>query len=350
MADDAHKLLIRVESDTSDIGKLETALNSLVAAEKKIAEEGLKMTDALKFDFIFQGVEKLVNGVIELGEKTAEVTANFIKGTIEAAADIQTETFPLTQMLKGHEEVAEQVLHNLHSLWQELGVVSNEAIGSAARNLLLIGTPAENLISRLTELSKIAVGSGVSLDNMVAAWQRFRQAAESGREPAVRGLGGFGAATEALARTFAHSMGIIFDGSIQADTAVKRLVANGTIGIPQMIVAMKAATDAGGEFFDVIDKNKETWHGAIAAMETAWKGFRVEVGTPIINTLTPVIEQITLIGKKLQEIAHEQGWQIALRATWTILWDSLAKVAIEVLEKILTGSTLGGNPSGCSDQ
>jgi len=186
-------------------------LNQAVEGLQKLQQTTVSVStaSAASIGLFTAAFEKLADGVVAATEKAGEAFTKFIEGAIDKAAEIQTEQFPLITMLKDSGVAAETILGNLHSLWQQIGVISNEALGQAARDLLLIGVPAENLTARLIEVGKAAVATGVSITGIVGAYQRVRQAIQNETEPMIRGTGEFGNATNAIFLALEHHFGVI---------------------------------------------------------------------------------------------------------------------------------------------
>src|SRR5215469_12072451 len=268
--------------------------------------------------------EKMADVVQEAAKQTGEAIVNFIKGSIDLAAQIQTEEFPLTQMLRDSGAVAKEVLEGMSSLWQELGVVSVESLGRAARSLTLMDVPAENMVSRLRDLSAIAISTGQQVDQVAAAYQRVRQAIETETAPAVRGLGAFGASTLAIFKALEEHFGL-------AEGQIKALFQGGKISIDDLNKSLHEATTGSGAFADAFEQKKETFDGAVTAMKTAWQGFQLEFGKPIIDFLTPIINRITVFEQRLAEVAAHDGWKVALQAAWEVVMQEMMVITRQIL-------------------
>jgi hypothetical protein len=307
------KILLQIQSDVSDLGKLKGGVDDLKKGIDDAAKSGFSLGDAFKF----AGAQEALSGLIDLVKQVGEEMKNVVEGAIEKAAEIQTEEFPLTQMLQDSGAAAEEILGKVNSLWQQFGVVSNEAIGNAARNLLIMGTPAENLTNRLTELTKISLATGVSLNDAVSAFSRMRVAIETDTAPMTRGMGGFGAATFEMLKLLEESMG-------KTEGQIRTMFRQGQISLPDLLDAFQKATEAGGKFGDVIELKRQTFEGAVQAMKTAWQGIEVEMGKPIIDTLTPVINRVAEIERAFARIAEEHGWADTVRLAWEIVIDEVA--------------------------
>ena len=253
--------------------------------------------------------EKVADGVVEAAKKAGEAIKEFITEGIGKAADIQTEMFPLIQLFRDQGEIAKEVLDGMHSSWQQIGVISDEAIGRATRNLALMGVPAENIVSRLQDLAKAAVDTGQDVDLMSAAYQRVRQAIITDTAPAVRGMGAFGASTLAI-------FNALEDHFHKTEGQIKAMFEGGKISLNDLNEALHESAAEGGRFADAFEQKKETFKGAIQAMTTAFQAFQVQLGTPIIDFLTPIINKITLLEKTLAEVAAKEGWKTAITAAW----------------------------------
>jgi hypothetical protein len=268
--------------------------------------------------------DKVTDGVIAAAKKAGEAIVNMVESSVKKAADIQTQQFPLAQMLRDQGAVAQEVLGGIHSLWQDIGVVSDESLSRAATNLALMNVPAQNIVSRLMDMSKMAVDTGISVDHMTAGYERLRQAIESDTAPAVRGMGAFAASTLALMQALEDHFGV-------TEGRLKAMFQAGQVSINDLNVALHESTNGAGRFADAFEQKKATFQGAIDAMKTAWQGLQVQIGEPIIDALTPLINGVVLFERRLGEIATASGWQIALKAAWEVLLREMALAVHNVL-------------------
>lgn len=318
MASPALQLLVQINSNLQGIQQTINGLQQLQRVSQQTAQQvTTTWGGAFKFAAAEEALRRLIDGVKEVGREIVNLIVDFTKESINKAAEIQTEQFPLIQMLRGTGVAAEEILGNLHSLWQKIGVVSNEALGSAARDLLLIGVPAENLTARLIELSKVSIGTGVGLNELTGAYQRLRQAIEHETEPMIRGTGAFGRATLALFDELKKSLDV-------GGGELKAMFKAGAISIDDLNVALRKAASEGGTFANAFEEKKATFQGAVDAMKTAWQGFQFEVGKPLIDWATPIINKTTDIIKAFAKIAEEHGWSNALKLAWEVLIDEVA--------------------------
>jgi hypothetical protein len=314
--DSTLKVLVQVQSDLSNLKKVVEGLEDL----KKKTAETQKVTFGLAEAFKFAGAEealrRIIDGIHEAGRKMVELTVDFVKESIAKASEIQAEQFPITQMLRGSGEVAKQVLGDLHSLWQQIGVVSNESLGKTAQALILIGTPAENLVARLTQLSKIAVGTGSDLEDLASGYQRLRQSITNETEPMIRGVGGFGKATLAMMQS-------LEDHFHKTAGEIDAMFKAGKINFADLNKALEESTQVGGRFFAAFEKYKNTYKGAVEQMSVAWQGFQFEMGKPMADALVPIIHKITDIERAFAKVAEEKGWQRVIQLAWALVMDQV---------------------------
>jgi hypothetical protein len=311
-SDKVLKVLLQIQSDLQGITQLRGAVTDLKKSLDDTGQSAFSWGDAFKF----AGAQEALHGVLEGVRAVGSEVIGFLESSIGKAAELQTEAFPINTLI-GNAQMTAQILTGLDSLWQQFGVVSNEALANAARNLLILGTPAENLMQRLTELTKISIGAGVSLDDVVSAYQRMRFAIENGTEPMIRGMGGFGAATVEMLKLLEQSLG-------KTQSEVLTMFRSGQINLEDLLDSFAKAAQAGGSLADVIEQKKNTFEGAVQAMKTAWQGIELELGRPIIDSLTPVINRISEIEKAFAKIAEDEGWPTALRLAWEIVIDEVA--------------------------
>jgi tape measure domain len=280
MASPTLNLLIQIQSNLSQLNSTIAGLNNLVAAGKQVQQVSLGWADAFKF----AGAKEALDGVVDGLKKVGDLMVDVVKKSVEQAALIQAEEFPLTAMLRDSGVVAKEILEGITSLWQKAGQISSESLTNTTRALILMDVPAENLVTRLTEMSKISVGTGLDLDQLASGLTRLRQAVQNQTEPMIRGMGGFGAATSALMKILEESLGKTRD-------ELNAMFKAGKISFDDINQAMKNATTGTGAFVDAFEKKRAIYEGAVTNLSIAWKGFLFNLGTPIIDTLTPILNK-----------------------------------------------------------
>jgi len=324
MADDASlKILVEISSKLDDLQKAIDGLDNLKKKTEEVQKVALGLGDILKMAGANVGLEQIVDGMKKIGETLVEV----ITDSAKKAAEIQTEEFPFFQILKDSGAEARDVLEGMNSLWQQFGVVSNTALAKAAQSLLLIGTPAENISARLTELSKVAVGTGVSLEDMASAYQRLRQAITNETEPMIRGMGGFGQATAAILQTLEDHFGVT-QGQLLA------MFKAGQITFADLNRALRETSEEGGRFANSFEEKRNTFEGAVEAMKTAWEGFEATIGKPILDPLTEIVHKVTDIEKAFTEVATKGGWQQVIALSWHIMLDEIGIDTVTMLTNL----------------
>jgi len=318
------KVLLQIQSDLQGITSLRGAVEDLKKGLDDTGKSAFSWGDAFKFS----GAQEALRGVLEGVKKVGEEVVGFLEASVEKAAELQTEAFPLTALI-GNAAVAKEVLTGLDSAWQEFGVVSNQALADASRGLLLLGTNTENLLPRLTEITKISLAAGVSLQDVVSAYSRFQTAIINETEVFTRGMGGFGAATIAL-------LDVLQDHFGKTRDEIQTMLKTGQISLNDLNQAMRGSAEAGGRFADVIEQKKNTFDGAVQAMKTAWQEFEVEIGKPIIDALTPVIREVTQIGQAFAKLAEETSWQDAIKLAWIMLLGKIEEITVTELIQLFT--------------
>ena len=322
MASPTSTLLIQIQSDISEINKVVQGLNSIGAAATRVSTGSAASIGAFTEAFRVLG---------DVAKKTGEILVGFIEGFVEQAAKIQEEEFPLTQILRDNGVIAKDVLEGISSLWQQVGVVSEDSLARAARSLLLMNVPADNLVSRLQDLAKVSVATGEAVDQVAGAYQRVRQAIEKETAPAVRGVGAFGLSTLAIFQALEDHFGRLAGTARLAEGQIVAMFQGGKISIDDLNKSLAEAAAEGGRFGDVFDQKKATFNGAVQAMQTAWQGLETELGKPIIDFLTPIINRVTVLEQRFVKIGQDTGWQTALEAAWDVVMEELLVITSQVL-------------------
>jgi len=282
----------------------------------------------LKNAFEVAGAEEALNGVLNVVQKIGDA----VMETVNKAAQLQSEAFPLRAMI-GDAEKANAVITQMEQVWQEFGVVSNEALANTVRMLILTHTHVDNLIPRMMEMAQIHIATGVSVEALVGSYAKMKMAIENVTAPATRGMGELMQGTVTLMNLLEDHFTKLEGHTVTEAELLTRFKA-GKVSIDDLNKALRESVEAGGRFEHSIEGFQLTWNGAVTAMKTAWQGFEVEIGKPIIAFATPYINEITRIEKALAKIAEEKGWQVALLAAWTIVIDKMAEVSATVLTEI----------------
>lgn len=275
--------------------------------------------------------------VLAAAFETVKKAWELFRDSIKAGAEEQKAEFPFRQMV-GNITLAEEKLKELHELANSQGNFDFAGLVSAAQQMIVLGTGADNLIPRVTQLATLAAASGQSIDAMTQAYARTEQAIINHTELMTRGMNGSRIILQALMADLGKSQG-----------QVQSMFKAGQISIEMVNHALDNATKSGGLFGQTLADYLKTLPGAMGQLANSWEQVKAEFGKPIaaglaegINVLSGNVEGLIPLAREAGEsvghvisalalIAKEDGWQTALLAAWEIVVFTMAKTATEIL-------------------
>lgn len=218
-------------------------------------------------------------------------------------------------------------------------------IAGGAKQLLAYGTAADKVNDTLVRLGNIASGLSIPLNDIVYLYGttmvQGRLYAQDVRQFTGRGI--------PLVKELARMYGVTAD-------EINNMVSAGKIGFPEVEKVINGMTDAGGQFYNLMEKQSASLTGMLSNLSDSWDSMLNDIGTKnqevfadAINGASYLVEHYQQILDILEAVAVSYG---SLRAaimlntlatkgyTGVALLDNTArqaKIALMKAEAVATG-------------
>ena len=218
-------------------------------------------------------------------------------------------------------------------------------VAGGAKQLLAYGTAAEKVNDTLVRLGNIASGLSIPLNDIVYLYGttmvQGRLYAQDVRQFTGRGI--------PLVKELARMYGVTAD-------EINNMVSAGKIGFPEVEKVINGMTDAGGQFYNLMEKQSASLTGMLSNLSDSWDSMLNDIGTKnqevfadAINGASYLVEHYQQILDILEAVAVSYG---SLRAaimlntlatkgyTGVALLDNTArqaKIALMKAEAVATG-------------
>src|ERR1022692_4465389 len=250
-----------------------TAANKEVASSQKLINEAMAASS-----FSMGGTVAVIGGVVA-GLVVLATAAYATKkawdlfwSSIAAAGAQQKDAFSF-QFLIGNADLAIEKLAELKTFWQQSGIFEFGDLTKAATSLTLIGAGSANVVERVKEMANVATMAGGSIEGVVRAYERLKLSAQENRAPAMQAGGSV--ETLALMRALEAETG-------KQGDALRKMFTDGQITWALLNKALHDFQTGTGQAAGAIEKYRQTWAGATAALGTEWTAVKEKIGAPII--------------------------------------------------------------------
>jgi tape measure domain-containing protein len=303
------KVFVRVRADSTRLGGDFNKVQSIVKG--RVAKLTALIGGAIGGISLFKGVSKAIDLAAE-AESTA-LAFETLAGSVEHARDLLEEI----------QRFADATPFELKELQD------------AARQLLIVQTPIEDVMPQLKMLGDISAGSGKNLKELAVIFGQVRG------EGILLG-GDMRQLTNAsipIRQVLAKNLGV-------AETEIRKMSSTGKISFQDVVEAFQDMTSEGGVFFDFMGKQSKTFKGRASTLKDAIDGVFRELGQKLLpgvkmatDALISVIEDnkdaIVDFGESIGDFVNNTiTWLRILHAEW--------QTAMELLgtETLLLGSKL----------
>lgn len=176
-------------------------------------------------------------------------------------------------------------------------------IAQGAKQLLAYQVAAEDVNGTIIRLGNIAAGVSVPLDRLILV---YGQVKAKGR---LMGddLRQFTEAGIPIISELAKSMGV-------ADSEISKMVENGKVGFPEVQKVIEGLTNAGGMFYNLMEKQSQTITGQISNLSDAFDRMLNSIGESNegiiysgISGLSALVENYETVGKVLMGLIAVYG-------------------------------------------
>lgn len=164
-------------------------------------------------------------------------------------------------------------------------------VASGAKQLLAYGTAAEKVNDTLVRLGNIASGLSIPLQDIVYLYGttmvQGRLYAQDVRQFTGRGI--------PLVKELATMYGVTAE-------EINKMVSEGKIGFPEVEKVLNKMTDAGGQFYNLMEKQSASLTGMISNLEDAWDSMLNDIGTANQDAFGAAINSAAYLVEHYQQI------------------------------------------------
>lgn len=164
-------------------------------------------------------------------------------------------------------------------------------VASGAKQLLAYGEAADKVNDTLVRLGNIASGLSIPLNDIVYLYGttmvQGRLYAQDVRQFTGRGI--------PLVKELAKMYGVTAE-------EINNMVSAGKIGFPDVEKVINSLTDAGGQFYNLMEKQSASLTGMISNLEDAWDGMLNDIGTSNQDVFAGAISSATYLVENYQKI------------------------------------------------
>lgn len=176
-------------------------------------------------------------------------------------------------------------------------------IAGGAKQLLAYGTAADKVNDTLVRLGNIAAGLSIPLNDIVYLYGttmvQGRLYAQDVRQFTGRGI--------PLVKELAKMYGVTAD-------EINNMVSAGKIGFPEVEKVLNGMTDAGGQFYNLMEKQSASLTGMLSNLSDAWDSMLNDIGranqevfADAINGASYLVEHYQTILDVLEAVAVSYG-------------------------------------------
>lgn len=164
-------------------------------------------------------------------------------------------------------------------------------VASGAKQLLAYGEAADKVNDTLVRLGNIASGLSIPLNDIVYLYGttmvQGRLYAQDVRQFTGRGI--------PLVKELAKMYGVTAE-------EINNMVSAGKIGFPDVEKVLNSMTDAGGQFYNLMEKQSASLTGMISNLEDSWDSMLNDIGTANQDVFAGAISSATYLVEHYQDI------------------------------------------------
>jgi len=247
---------------------------------------------ALQKGFAVAGtaLKAAIGGALAGGAAAAGIAVK----SVMAAADFE-QTKAAFRTLIGDAAKAEETLAQLRQLGAETPFEFPE-LADAGRKLIAFGEGADTVAATLRRIGDISAGVQAPINEIAELYGKARVQGrlfgEDINQLTNRGI----PIIQELAKQFGVS-----------DSQVKKLVADGKVGFPQVEQAFVSLTSEGGKFAGMMGEQSKTTSGLFSTLKDGFNEVLLAMGTPINDALRPLVAEAIGMVSKLAPLAQKAG-------------------------------------------
>lgn len=250
-----------------------TAAREAAAVEESFQQMAQKAGQYISYYLIGQGMNNLVRSIVSVRGQFQQLELAF--GTMLGSEEKATEL--MQQMV----DTAAKTPFDL------MGVAEG------AKQLLAYGVSADKVNDTLVRLGNIASGLSIPLNDIVYLYGttmvQGRLYAQDVRQFTGRGI--------PLVKELAEKYGVTAD-------KINEMVSAGKIGFPDVEEVLNKMTNAGGQFYQLMEKQSSSLTGQIANLEDAWDSALNNLGEQSEGVLSTGIAGATSVVEHMDDVVR----------------------------------------------
>jgi len=266
--------------------------DKLKESKKKISDVGTKSKDAgATISKSFKTAA--IGGVALLGVALLKVG----KDAIKAAADFETMKVAIDTMV-GDTGRADTLISQIKELGSATPFTTEQLL-DASKTLLAFGIETEKIQGTLKTLGDISSGTGKDIKEMAVIFGQVRSAGRLMGQDLLQ-----------LINAGFNPLQVISEKTGRSVRDLKDDMSKGLITFDKVEQAFKDATEEGGRFFRMMEKQSETFNGKLSTLQSEWKNLLEELGKSpnlgLKNVLDSAITTLREINSTIKEITDAQ--------------------------------------------
>lgn len=268
------------------------------------------------------GIEKL-GSIAKTGLKVTATAIGAVSGAFGAAVlsgvkyNSQMEQY-ITSFgtMLGSAEEATKLVNNLKEMGAKTPFETSD-LAKASQTLLAFGTSAEDLLPTLQMLGDVSQGNKERFDSLTLAFAQVGSAGKlSGQDLLQFVNAGFNPLNE-ISKMTGESM-----------AELKERMSAGGVSAEEVAEAFKHATSEGGQFYQAMEAQSQTFNGQMSTLKDNAMSFIGELTQGVTNTLKDsVLPTVNGWLEELQSAFTSNGVEDVVTAFGSILADACTKLA-----------------------
>jgi len=291
--------------------------------DKKNTKAGAGLTKS------FSGFSTLVKGGI-IGMAVAGIT-KLGTSVISLASDMEQTKTSFSVMLGGSMAKAETMVNKIND-FANVTPFENGTLFEGAKLLLNFGMSGEKIMPTMKMLGDISGGNAQRFSQLSLAYSQARSAGKLMGQDLLQMINaGFNPLQE-ISRQTGESIG-----------ALKEKMSKGKIGIKELDQAFKGATEKGGKFYKMMEKQSKTFSGRTSTLMGKIKMIGINIGTAILPILGKGLDKLIQFADGIMQnfdyikLAFEPVIS-AFKEMWSEIGNLLSKLIPTNIEGGKTGS------------
>lgn len=312
--------------------------NSGIDTEIKKTEKGLGGLDdpIKKTSSKFSGLGKVgvtaLKGIgtafVGLASAAGAGVAAVAKMGIEYNAQMQSYQTAFTTML-GSAEKAQKLTDDLKEMAAATPLAMTD-LADASQILLAFGSSAEELPDQLKRLGDVAQGDAQALGTMATAFGRIQS----------NGYASLEEINMMIDQGF-NPLNIIAEQTGETMAEVRDRVSAGEVSFEELSNALQIATDEGGQFFNAMQNQSETFEGQMSTLEDNLSALAGALTEDLFGSLAEnTLPQVNAWVDELMTAAEEGGVEGAIEASGSILTEMITSLLNGAPQIIETATSL----------